>query len=82
VAVVGVKLRCALRPLREAQGLSLREMSERTGINHGTLSQLEKGRLLPSDPQLPTLEGAYGEPVEAWYSARVLVELQDDGDDA
>jgi len=43
----------AFRTERERQGLTLSEVSERSGIDPGTLSKLEAGKL--SDPTVSTL---------------------------
>lgn len=41
-----------LRALREAQGLSLREVAARAGINHGYLSQLERNEVAEPAPSM------------------------------
>lgn len=41
-----------LRTLREAQGLTLRQVQERTGIGAGTLSNIERGK---SNPRFDTV---------------------------
>jgi transcriptional regulator with XRE-family HTH domain len=51
-----------LRKLRRARGLGLREAALRAGINHGYLSQLERGRIAkPSPKMLHKLAVAYDE---------------------
>lgn len=42
------------KALREATGLSMREISRRTGINSGRLSVIERG-LIPSDDEAAKL---------------------------
>ena len=42
------------KALREATGLSQREISRRTGINSGRLSVIERG-LIPNDDEATTL---------------------------
>jgi transcriptional regulator with XRE-family HTH domain len=52
-----------LRKLRRARGLGLREAAIRAGINHGYLSQLERGKIAtPSPKVLHKLAAAYDEP--------------------
>jgi transcriptional regulator with XRE-family HTH domain len=52
-----------LRKLRRARGLGLREAATLAGINHGYLSQLERGRIAtPSPHMLRKLADVYGEP--------------------
>jgi transcriptional regulator with XRE-family HTH domain len=54
-----------LRKLRRACGLGLREAATRAGVNHGYLSQLERGRIAaPSPRMLRKLAVAYDEPPE------------------
>lgn len=38
----------AVRVMREAQGLSLRALAEKSGTNYGYLSQVERGEKIPS----------------------------------
>lgn len=76
-----MKLPTLLRQIRVDQALSLTDVVERTGISRGMLSQFETGRALPPDRHLAQLELAYGPP-HLWYSAPILLMLQDDnGDD-
>jgi transcriptional regulator with XRE-family HTH domain len=58
------------RPITEIQGAS--------GINRGTLSQIERGLMLPLDRQIEALERAYGAPAEQWYSRAGLRAIQED----
>ena len=52
-----------LRELRERQGWSLREVAGRAGVNHGYLSQLERGEVSqPAPSMLHKLSEGYGEP--------------------
>ncbi|HVM69554.1 MAG TPA: helix-turn-helix transcriptional regulator [Gaiellaceae bacterium] len=71
-------VRCRLRQLRNLMpgDVSLRDMEERTGISRGTLSQLERGILLPLDRQIDALEHGYGAPIVAWYDPHALLALQ------
>lgn len=38
----------ALRVMREAQGLTLRQLAEKSGTNYAYLSQVERGEKVPS----------------------------------
>ena len=44
-------------------------MEERTKINRGILSAIERGRTLPTDRQMQILEQAYGLRRDQFYSA-------------
>ena len=54
--------------------------SAAAGVNHGQLSAIENGRLLPADDVLETLEREYGAALDEWYPARVLLALELDDD--
>jgi hypothetical protein len=69
-------LRCALRSTRGTR--PIREMEDATGINRGTLSLIEVGRLLPTDGQVEPIERAYGLNFEFWYSRAALVAIVED----
>jgi hypothetical protein len=76
-----VRVICHLREIRGKRGM--REISEaagddKGGFNRGTLSMLERGRMLPKDEWVPRLEHAYGAPVTQWYPAAVLLVIQAD----
>lgn len=71
-----MRLRCKLRVLRGEK--TLKAISEQTGINRGTLSLIELGRLLPTDEQVEPLEQAYGIPFDAWYTRRTLAVIEED----
>jgi transcriptional regulator with XRE-family HTH domain len=62
-----MRLACRLRELRQARGLSIREVEERSGINRAYLSPIENGRLLAKDEWVEALEEAYGAPESEWY---------------
>lgn len=54
-----------LRELRKARGLGLREAAARAGLNHGYLSQLERGRIAqPAPRMLRKLADIYSEPFD------------------
>jgi predicted transcriptional regulator len=46
---------------RGAIGLSIRELAERTGINRGEISRIERGRSCPSPDQARRLLDAFDE---------------------
>lgn len=71
-----MRVRCVLREIRGRR--SVRELETLSGINRGTLSQIERGRLLPLDEHIPALERAYGKPAHTWYPDHVLLQLQHD----
>lgn len=49
-----------LRELRLELGLTLRQVQERTGLNKGTLSQIERGRLVASPNEALLISLALG----------------------
>lgn len=66
---------------REARGeRSLTDVERASGINRGTLSLIEHGRLLPTDKQVEPLELAYGWPITRLYSPLALLAAQEDED--
>lgn len=60
------------RQIREARGLSLRQLEEQTGINRATWSQIETGRMLPEPQHVAALSAALGVPYEEWRVRFVL----------
>lgn len=48
----------ALRVMREAQGLSLRALAEKAGVNHAYLSQVERGDKIPNPRWLRSVTDA------------------------
>lgn len=57
------RLGARLRELRQDRGRSLREVASRAGVNHGYLSQLERGEVAePTPSMLHKLAAGYGEP--------------------
>lgn len=49
-----------IREIREAQGLSLRKLALMVGMDHGTLSKVENGKLNPSLNALTRICGGLG----------------------
>lgn len=74
-----MKARCYLREIRGRR--SLKQLAERAGINHGTLSMIERGRMLPKDEWVDAISQAYGEPFEKWYPALVVRSLEPDDEE-
>ena len=70
-----MRVPCHLREIRERAQLGIRDIAETSGINRGTLSMLELGRMLPKDDQIPALERAYGKPIQEWYPPQVLLAI-------
>lgn len=59
----GDRLGARLRALREQRAWSLREVAARAGVNHGYLSQLERGEVAePTPSMLHKLAHGYGQP--------------------
>ena len=65
-----MRVRTYLRRIRASAGLSLGEVSARTGIAKGELSMFERGHSIPRHPQVIALESVYG-PARRWYPATV-----------
>ena len=49
-----------LREARECAGATQREIAERAGASTATVSRLENGKALPSDPLIDAIIDAYG----------------------
>lgn len=65
-----------LRELRLELGLTLKQVQERTGLHKGTLSQIERGRIVASPDEARAISVALGFPME---TRTVLVfEARDD----
>lgn len=62
----------SVRDLRNAAGLSLRELEDLTGINRGVWSQIETGRMLPEPEHLGALSRVLEVPIEEWRIRFVL----------
>lgn len=68
-----MRARCHLREFRERQDVGIRTLAKRVTLksgkpmNHGVLSQIERGQLLPPDELISQLEELYGHPMTEWY---------------
>ncbi len=73
-------LKLLLKDARKTQGLRLREVAERTGIDQALISKFESGKRLPTTEQLQLLEGTYQldsrELRTAWLAEKVLSLVQ------
>jgi transcriptional regulator with XRE-family HTH domain len=67
-------VRCHLSEFRGSR--SIREIAREAGINPGQLSEIEAGRRLPRDEEIPKLAEVYGAPLSKWYPPLVLVALE------
>jgi transcriptional regulator with XRE-family HTH domain len=83
-----MRVRCHLREIREqlprkpdGGKVSLRDIAEQSGVSAGTLSQLERGVMLPLDRQIGPLEIAYGQTIDTWYHPTALLAMQADPED-
>jgi transcriptional regulator with XRE-family HTH domain len=65
-----VHTKTALRQLREDAGLSLMEVSRRTGIDPAQLSRFEHGQMVPTVERLRQLGRVYG--VAAWKILQLM----------
>lgn len=63
---VQVELAGRLRNLRDASGLTLRQLSEKSGYSHGALSQAESGRTVPSWELVTAFVQTCGEDPAQW----------------
>jgi DNA-binding XRE family transcriptional regulator len=55
-----IRLALEIRALREAKGLSQRELAERVGTTQSAIARLEAGRVSPSLPTLDRVAAALG----------------------
>lgn len=58
----------ALKTIRELAGLSQAELSRRTGISQGHISQIEAGQKKPRPRTVHTLAAALGVPIASLIS--------------
>jgi transcriptional regulator with XRE-family HTH domain len=70
---------CHLRATRGKR--PMREIEKLAGIHRGTLSMIERGKLLPTEEQIEALERAYGVPLHEMYPAFVLAAVQREAED-
>jgi transcriptional regulator with XRE-family HTH domain len=75
-------LRCRLREFRGRR--TLREVAAVSGLPVSLLSQLERGRMVPTDAEIRQLEPAYGRLLRDWYDWRgpLLVVDMDEEEEA
>lgn len=66
-----MRLACNLREARGRRRLT--ELAQASGVHHGTLSQLERGRLLLPDDKVEPVAEAYGLPAHEWYPPQVAL---------
>jgi transcriptional regulator with XRE-family HTH domain len=64
-------LQTNLKPARKAKNLSIRQLQDRTGINRGELSKMERGITLPSQAEADQIEGVLGEPILYWVPIKL-----------
>lgn len=71
---------CYLRTIRGKR--TMPDLERESGVNRGTLSLLERGRLFPLEKHVAALEQAYGKPWHEWYPPFVVAviarELEED----
>lgn len=67
-----------MRELREAAGLTLRELGRRCGLHSPTLSLIERGRLVPTDSELAAIAEGLGAEAGS-LSVRLLVVQEVEG---
>jgi transcriptional regulator with XRE-family HTH domain len=81
-----MRVACKLRTHRGDRSLAVIEAATYAAghnVSGGILSQIERGRTLPTDEQIPVLEQVYGIAFADWYeSPYVLIALQPDEDAA
>jgi transcriptional regulator with XRE-family HTH domain len=68
-----VRLSCRLRDLRGDR--TVREVAAEAGVSASLISQLERGRALPKQDDVPGLERAYGAPAHSWWPAVVVAAI-------
>lgn len=77
-----MRLRCYLREIREDSKRSLADLERATGISGGTLSQIERGLLVPIPKHLEAIERGYGVPPSKWYSSWAWAALAEGDEEA
>ena len=73
-------LACHLREIRGKR--PIREVEAESGVSRAYLSQIERGRMLPTEDQIPELERAYGVMLHEMYPAFVLAAVNRDDEAA
>jgi|SRR5699024_3670663 len=71
VSEIGVNL----RTLRKDEGLSLRQLSAKTGLSHTLLSQVERGLAEPSLKTLRALSGVFGSNSSSLFTGPDLAQV-------
>jgi transcriptional regulator with XRE-family HTH domain len=64
---IDLRIGAAARALRKAAGLGLKELSERTGLSSGMISQIERGLATPSLRSLRLLSVALDVPISHFF---------------
>jgi len=62
-----------LRELRLAAGMTLRELADRASISKGSLSQIERGKRVASQPEILSIDIALGLPAGSLQTRLMLV---------
>jgi transcriptional regulator with XRE-family HTH domain len=75
-----MRLRCHLREARGKR--SIREIAAESGIDRGSLSQIERGQRLPLDDQVRAIERVYGIARTEFYDANGTLAIVPDEDPA
>ena len=69
-----------LRQLREAEGLTIRELAKKVGISHNTLAGYERESIMPSLQNAYTIAEYFGVPVEYLLKGRKIISEFNDAD--
>ena len=62
-----------LRQLREAEGLTIRELAKKVGISHNTLAGYERESIMPSLQNAYTIAEYFGVPVEYLLKGKKVI---------
>jgi len=62
-----------LRQLREAEGLTIRELAKNVGISHNTLAGYERESIMPSLQNASTIAEYFGVPVEYLLKGKKII---------
>lgn len=64
----------AVKAIREAKGLSLRDIADATGVHHSFIDRIEKGQRHPNEAQAAGIARALGVPIPAIsFATRVVI---------